>query len=273
MSSVNSRLPVVMTGLAYLAAGLALSVSWAQLRQVLQMQGGLPSGDYISMALPAAILFGSCVLWRMLGHLFNRAAKARSFGIAMMFVLVGAVCNEGVSIFTSAMSLSMGVNNRVQQDVEQSDQYQTAAAISGATTLAAKRLAENLATMPDRYYKRGNQTAEQLQQLITAQTQLNQTSSSTGNSVTQKTLDEFGASIGLSGEQLKTRWAWLLAGCLSLIVLAVQIGLGSLSDGVIAERKERGGWIGSLFNDTSEQGDYTEEAPGKKSRGLRLVDL
>ena len=88
MSAVNSRLPVAMTALAYMAAGLALSVSWAQLRQVLQMQGGLPSGAYISIALPAAILFGSCVLWRMLGHLFNRTAKARSFGIAMVLSLI-----------------------------------------------------------------------------------------------------------------------------------------------------------------------------------------
>lgn len=59
----SSRLPAAMTLLAYLAAGLALSVSWAQLRQVLQTQGGLPSGQYISIALPLAILFGSCVLW------------------------------------------------------------------------------------------------------------------------------------------------------------------------------------------------------------------
>ena len=273
MSSVNSRLPVVMTALAYAAAGLALSVSWAQLRQVLQMQSGLPSGEYISVALPLAILFGSCVLWRMLGHLFNRAAKSRSFGIAMAFVLIGAVSNEGISIFTSAMSLSMGVNARVQSDVKNSDQYQTASAISGATQLAAQRLSENLAQMPDKYYKRGNETAEQLQQLIAAQTQLNASAMSSDNSVTQKTMNDFGASIGLTGEQLQTRWSWLLAGCLSLIVLAVQIGLGSLSDGVIAERKERGGLLGSLFDGVSPSGFYMGEPPEKKSRGLRLVDM
>ena len=273
MSTVSSRLPVVMTGLAYVAAGLALSVSWAQLRQVLQMQGGLPSGDYISMALPAAILFGSCVLWRMLGHLFNRAAKAKSFGVALAFVLVGAVCNEGVSIFTSAMSLSMGVNNRVQQDVQNSEQYKTANAISGATALAATRLAENISSMPDRYYKRGNETAQELQNLIAAQTQLTASATSLDNSVTQKTLNEFGATIGLSGEELKTRWAWLLAGCLSLIVLAVQIGLGSLSDGVIAERKEEGGWMGQLFGGVSEKGDYMEDTPAKKRQGLQLVKV
>jgi hypothetical protein len=259
---INSRLPAAMTLLAYLAAGLALSVSWAQLRQVLQMQGGLPSGQYISFALPLAILFGSCVLWRMLGHLFNRAAKARSFGAALVFVLVGAICNEGVSVFTSAMSLSMGVNHRIAQDVQQSDQGRAAAAVSSATTLAAERLANNIANMPERYYKRGNETAEQLQELIAAQTALNQ--SATGTSVTEQTLQSFGASIGWTADQLQTRWAWLLAGCLSLIVLAVQIGLGSLSDGVLAERSQRG----LFFNATgAEEG----AEPVKKKSGLSVV--
>jgi len=36
MIVLNSKLPAPMVCLAYLAAGLALSVSWAQLRQVLQ---------------------------------------------------------------------------------------------------------------------------------------------------------------------------------------------------------------------------------------------
>lgn len=272
MSTVTSRLPVAMTALAYMAAGLALSVSWAQLRQVLQMQGGLPSGDYISIALPLAILFGSCVLWRMLGHLFNRAAKARTFGSAMAFVLIGAVANEGVSIFTSAMSLSMGVNHRIQQDVQNSQQYQAAGAVAAATTTAAERLANNLQNMPNFYYKRGNETAAQLQQLIQAQTQLNQSANDTGNSVTQQTLASFGASIGWTADQLQTRWAWLLAGCLSLVVLAVQIGLGSLSDGAIAERRERGGWIGQLFGE-SPVTNITEAPTAKKRRGLQLVDM
>ncbi len=264
MSVITSRLPVAMTGLAYMAAGLALSVSWAQLRQVLEMQGGLPSGDYISIALPLAILFGSCVLWRMLGHLFNRAAKAKTFGAAMVFVLVGAVANEGVSIFTSAMSLSMGVNHRVQQDIQSSQQYQTAGVMGAATTAAAERLASNLQNMPDRYFTKGNETAAQLQQLIQAQTQLNVSASDRGNSITQQTLSSFGASIGWTADQLQTRWAWLLAGCLSLIVLAVQIGLGSLSDGALAERRERDSWIG----------EEPAEAPeAKKHRGLKLVDL
>jgi hypothetical protein len=244
-----------MVCLAYAAAGLALSVSWAQLRQVLQMQGGLPSGQYISIALPLAILFGSCVLWRMLGHLFNRAARARSFGAALVFVLVGAVCNEGVSVFTSAMSLSMGVNHRIVQDIEQSQAGQAAAAVSSATTLAAERLANNLASMPERYYKRGNETAAQLQELIAAQTALNQ--SATGTSVTEQTLQSFGASIGWTADQLQTRWAWLLAGCLSLIVLAVQIGLGSLSDGVLAERQR--------------PRDVVAEVDEKKQSGLSVV--
>ena len=252
---INSRLPAAMTLLAYLAAGLALSVSWAQLRQVLQMQGGLPSGQYISIALPLAILFGSCVLWRMLGHLFNRAARARSFGAALVFVLVGAVCNEGVSVFTSAMSLSMGVNHRIAQDVQQSQAGQAAAAVSSATTLAVERLANNLTSMPERYYTKGNQTAAQLQELIEAQTALNQ--SATGTSVTEQTLQSFGASIGWTADQLQTRWAWLLAGCLSLIVLAVQIGLGSLSDGVLAERQR--------------PRDVVAEVDEKKQPGLSVV--
>ena len=259
MSAVHSRLPAAMTGLAYLAAGLALSVSWAQLRQVLQMQGGLPSGEYISRALPLAILFGSCVLWRMLGHLFNRNAQARSFGAAMVFVLIGAVCNEGISVFTSAMSLSMGVNNRVQQDVQSSDSYQTAQAINGASAVAAQRLASNLQSMPANYLTMGNETAAQLQQLIEAQTQLNESAGDRSGSVTQQTLASFGASIGWTADELQTRWAWLLAGCLSLIVLAVQVGLGTLSDGAIAEADSADGDAG--------------EPPPKKKPGLKLVDL
>ncbi len=187
---INSRLPAAMTLLAYLAAGLALSVSWAQLRQVLKMQGGLPSGEYISFALPLAILFGSCVLWRMLGHLFNRAARARSFGAALAFVLVGAVCNEGVSVFTSAMSLSLGVHHRIQQDIEQTAQHQAAqqANTAAAAAAAAARLADNLASMPERYYKRGNETAAQLERLLEAQTKLAEQSGSASGSATQKTV-------------------------------------------------------------------------------------
>jgi len=234
---ISSKLPGAMVALAYMAAGLALSVSWAQLRQVLEMQGGLPSGAYISVALPLAVLFGSCVLWRMLGHMFSRAAHARSYGAALFFVILGAVTNEGVSVFTSAMSLSMGVNNRIQQDVQQSDQYRAANAIGAATAAAAERLANNLDNMPDNYYRRGNQTAGQLQQLIDAQTRLNNSASDKSQSVTQQTMQQFGASIGWSADQLQTRWAWLLATCLSLIVLAVQIGLGSLSDGALAEKR------------------------------------
>jgi len=79
----------------------------------------------------------------------------------------------------------------------------------------------------------------------------------TGNSVTQKTLDEFGATLGLSGEQLKTRWAWLLALCLSVIVMALQIGLGTLSDGALAERQK-------------DDSDITG-SPEKKGQGLSLV--
>ena len=56
-----------------------------------------------------------------------------------------------------------------------------------------------------------------------------------------------------------------------MIVLAVQIGLGSLSDGAMAERRERGGWIGQLFGDTP-VADITETPKVKKQRGLRLVD-
>ncbi len=261
---INSRLPAAMTLLAYLAAGLALSVSWAQLRQVLKMQGGLPSGEYISFALPLAILFGSCVLWRMLGHLFNRAARARSFGAALAFVLVGAVCNEGVSVFTSAMSLSMGVHHRIQQDIEQTAQHQAAQQANTAAAAAAARLADNLASMPERYYKRGNETAAQLERLLEAQTKLAEQSSNTSGSSTQRTLESFGASMGWSADQLQTRWAWLLAGCLSLIVLAVQIGLGSLSDGVLAEKTGQRG----LFDD-----DDAPEVAGtaKKTSGLSVV--
>lgn len=257
MSAVQSRLPAPMILLAYMAAGIALSVSWAQLRQVLQMQSGLPAGEYISFALPLAILFGSCVLWRMLGHLWNRAARAKTFGVAIAFVMLGAVLNEGVSVFTSAMSLTLGANSRIQADIEQSDQYRASQQLTAATTTAAGRLAENINSMPDRYYKRGNQTAAQLQSLIDSQTRLTEATNSSNTSVTQRTLDEFGQSVGMTGDSLKTMWAWLLASCLSLIVLSLQVGLGTLSDGTLREQQDR---------------DITEDAPelptAKKPGGL-----
>ena len=125
--------------------------------------------------------------------------------------------------------------------------------------------------MPERYFTKGNETAGQLQSLIEAQTKLHETTNDKSGSVTQQTLTSFGASMGWSADQLQTRWTWLLAGCLSLIVLAVQIGLGSLSDGAMAERRERGGWIGQLFGETP-VGDTTQAHTAKKGRGLRLVD-
>jgi len=238
MSTINSRLPVPMVGLAYLAGGVALSVSWSQLRQVLQMQGRLPAGDYISVALPLAILFGGCVLWRMLGHLFNRAARAKTFGPAMVFVLFGALLNEGVSITTSAMSLTLGVNHRLAQDVQNSEQYKASAALTDSTTAAAQRLAQNLQNMPSNYITKGNETAASLERLLTAQAKLSEQANSTDSSITQRTLDEFGATLNMTGEQLKTRWSWLLALCLSVIVMALQIGLGTLSDGTLAEKQK-----------------------------------
>lgn len=263
MSALNSRLPGPMIALAYLAGGLALSVSYAQLRQVLQMQGGLPSGEYIGAVLPAAILFGGCVLWRMLGHLGNRQARAKTFGFAIAFVFFGAVFNESISVFTSAMSLTMGINSKVAQDIKTSDQYQAGQALTGATSTAAQRLADNLNSMPSNYFSKGNETAAQLQSLIDSQTRLTEASNATSNSVTQKTLDEFGASFGVTGDKLKTRWSWLLAMSLSIIPMALQVGLGTLSDGTLSEKQGR------------READITSTAPelptAKKSAGLSLV--
>jgi len=86
----------------------------------------------------------------------------------------------------------MGVNHRVQQDVQRSEQYQTATATGGATTAAAQRLAENLQNMPERYFTKGNETAGQLQALIEAQTKLHETTNDKSGSVTQQTLSSSG---------------------------------------------------------------------------------
>ena len=248
MKSVQSKLPKAMAALAYMAAGLALSVSWAQLRQVLEMQGSLPSGEYIAVALPAAILFGACVLWRMAGHLFSRSAQNRSFGPAVAFVLFGAVFNEGVSIATSAMSLTMGVNEQISQDVQATDQYKATQATNQAAAMAAQRIGENIQNMPANYYTKGNESASQLTELLNAQANLAQTTnaSTETTSSTARTMDEFGQTLGLTGTQLKTRWSWCLAICLSLIPMALQIGLGSLSDGAMTEKQARrdGGLFG-----------------------------
>lgn len=162
MSAQSSKLPGAMITLAYLAAGLAISVSWAQLRQVLEMQAGLVGGEYIALAMPLAmplaLLFGGAVLWRMSGHLMKRSGVANLSG-ALCIVIFGAIFLESVSIFSSTISFNLGVNNRLQTDMEQSANYRAVTAANGAAAMAAQRLASDLQNMPENYRTESRKTA------------------------------------------------------------------------------------------------------------------
>ena len=241
--SVQSKLPAFITGLAYVAMGLALSVSWAQMQAVLAVQADL-NGEYIKVALPAAVLFGGTVLWRLSGALYNRTQNGvRSFGFAFALTILGALFTESISIGTSAISLAMNINKQAQADVESRASYQSGERLSEAAAQAAARLQQDLANMPNNYRTESRKSSKALTELLQAQAELAQVQQQVARtgSATDRTFNEVGERLGMDGDQVKYAWALALAAALSIIPLGIQFALGATSDAHGAEKRSGSG--------------------------------
>ena len=266
--SVQSKLPAFITGLAYVAMGLALSVSWAQMQAVLAVQADL-QGEYIKVALPAAVLFGGTVLWRLSGALYNRTQNGvRSFGFAFALTILGALFTETISIGTSAISLAMNINRQAQSDIESNASYQSGEKLSQAAAQAAARLQQDIGNMPDNFRTESRKSSKALTELLQAQTQLaqvQQQAAKTG-SATDRTFNEVGARLGMDGDQVKYSWALALAAALSIIPLGIQFALGATSDAHGAEKRSRGGLFRAGAGAMEEGENITYLTPKKPQR-------
>ena len=263
--SVQSRLPAFITALGYVAMGLALSVSWAQMQAVLAVQADL-NGEYIKVALPAAILFGGTVLWRLGGHLYNRSQNGvRSFGFAFALTILGALFTESISIGTSAISLAMNINRQAQADVEGNASYQSGEKLSLAAAQAAARLQQDIGNMPSNYRTESRKSTQALTELLEAQAQLTevqQQAAKTG-SATDRTFNEVGERLGMDGDQVKYAWALALAAALSIIPLGIQFAFGATSDAHSAEKQSGGGLFG-MGGGSMEEGENISYLTPKK---------
>ena len=263
--SVQSKLPAFITSLGYMAAGFALSVSWAQMQSVLAVQADL-QGEYIKVALPAAVLFGGTVLWRLAGHLYNRSQNGvRSFGFAFALTILGALFTETISIGTSGISLAMNVNRAAQQDIENRASYQSGERLSKAAGEAAARLQQDLANMPENYRTESRKSSQALVELLQAQTQLAEVQERTAKtgSATERTFQEVGERLGIDGDQVKYGWAFALALALSIIPLGIQFAFGATSDAHSAEKRAGGGLFG-IGGGSMEEGENVSYLTPKK---------
>lgn len=242
MSSTPSRLPAGAIVAAYFAAGVCLYTSALQMHEVFASHSVTSGSGQRAILLCAAILIGGAVSWRLLGHLYSRHAAAKSFGAALFLVTLACIYTEGMSIATSAMSLTTGVNARLIEDARTSPGSQANERIQNAAATAIEQLAGDLENMPSNYYTRGQQTADSMAQILAQQTQLAkvQAEATTANSATARTLDQIGSKFGWTADQVAARWALGIALALSLIPLATQLALGTLSDqNMMDEQAER----------------------------------
>lgn len=253
----GTRLPAGAIAGAYLAAGFCLFTSGNQMHEVFAAHDVAGNGAKPLM-LCLAILGGGSIMWRLAGHL--RARQAAGFSFAL--VLAAAVYTEAMSIGTSTMSLTTGVNARLIEDKQQSASYQAAKSASNAAAITANRLAENLANMPSNYYTRGSQTADQIGSILEQQKELLQLQAQAGteNSATAQTLSDIGNRFGWTADEVKNRWSLGIALALSLIPLATQLALGTLSDATM-----KSGQAGDIMRDDPEL------PHAKKSHGLHAV--
>ena len=230
---VSARLPAGMTLAAYMAAGFCLFVSFQQMTQIFSQQGVEVGGAPL---LPAAILTGGAVCWRLLGHMVARQSSVRTFTAALCFVAGGALYVEAMSISTSTLALSVGLQERIQRDIEATPEHETAAATQAAAGRAVAELASRLESLPANYHTRAGHTAEQITVIMDKQQALAQLQRDQGLSATAQAFEQAGERFGLTGADTAFRWALGIALAISLIPLAVQLALGSLSDAVITER-------------------------------------
>ena len=252
MSKQPQSLPVPMVLLAYIAAGGAMSCSWLMLRQVLDQQAaGLTGGALIGLLLPTSILFGAAVLARMAGHLSVR-------GIGFGLVLVGCswVYLEGISIYTSYISVNVTMETR-----QQAEKNSTATAIASnqsqaSLSRAIASLTTNMENMPDNWITKRERAGEQLAGLVEQQNRLAENAQNQTTAISRTLTDE-----------KQRQWAMAIAIALSIIVLGVQFGLGATSDGSQRERRHVPGFFDELMGAGSSQ----ETVSAKKTRGLEVV--
>ena len=234
---MQSRLPSTVVTLGYAAGGACLFCSYLQMRQMMTLQAG-DMGAWLGNSLPAALLFGGAVLWRIAGHLWNREAITRGFKASLITIICSAGFIETVSITTSMMSVNLGVNTRLSDDASQSQQGRAVHAANDAASRAAQRLASNIENMPANYITRGNESAQQLTELLTAQRRLLQTRSDEFDleSPTHRTLSEVSSQFGMSADAFKWLWAWMIGIGLTVVPLATNFSFASASDGSMQER-------------------------------------
>lgn len=239
--TINSRLPATATGFALFASGCCIWVSALQMHEVFSQQGVAGQAGVRAVLLPVAILLGNLASWRLIGHMAARQGRARTFGFALGLVVVAAIYTETMSVSTSTMSLVAGQNARLIEDRQTGATYQAATRASDAATVAAERLAANLEAMPSNYITRSQEATAELRKLLDSQAQLIavQQHASTADSATAATLRDVGDRLGVDADTVKLGWAFGIALALSLIPLSVQLALGTLSDGTLAERAAR----------------------------------
>lgn len=95
-----------------------------------------------------------------------------------------------------------------------------------------------------------------------------------GQGATQRTLNEISGNLGITPQQLKQRWSLILAIGLSIIVVAVQIGLGATSDGAQRQKSSQGDLFANLAGsqfDTTRGITERGQLSGKKSPRLRSI--
>lgn len=233
--SNTSRLPAPMIIACYVAGGFCLFVSFQQMSQVFSAQG-VDVGK--APLLPLAILTGGAVCWRLAGNMIARVGKgkARTFTAALIMVICAAGYTEVMSVSTSTIALSIGLQERAQAELQASDQYQQTVATQAAAGRAVAELANRLETMPASYRTMAGRTAEQIERLIQQQARLTELQADTGGTASTRAFTAAGERFGLSADDLAFRWALGVALAITLIPLSIQLALGSLSDGVLAER-------------------------------------
>ena len=219
--SAPKSLPSTMVMLAYLAAGSAISCSYFMMYQVTRQLSGLDGGA-LGYLLPAAILFSSAVLWRLVGHLHRR----QMVGV-LAIIIPSALFLEAGSIATSYISITMGVEQKRIDERQASSSHQAAEQTSRAASVAAARLAANIERMPANYRTASANTAAQLQSLLDSQQKLIETQANAAVTT---------SAMSMLDDDLLVWWAIAIALALTISVLAVQVGLGAASDGAHQQR-------------------------------------
>jgi hypothetical protein len=222
------------------------------LRQMMEQGGVQVGGDVITRLWPFVVLGSSFTLARMAGHLGAR----RMFG-AMCLIGAGFVYLESISVGTSYYSALHALELKQQAELRNATGADATEQATAAASTAAASLAGNLEAMQGgRFFKRSNQTAEQLTELMQAQAALLETQ--------RQTAREQSATAQVMTDDNKKLWALAAALSLSIAAIFPSLGLGFTSDAARAERLQ----ANQLWDFTT---DDPEPAPSGKSGGLRSI--